>query len=192
MKLKMAKNSLFAILLRSPWWISMAVVAVFALASGALLPPQYVVFGLMGAIPFLVVGCIAAYRQMRAPSEKVVEQTLTAAAAMSWREFSQTLEQAYRRLGYEVRPSKAAAADLELTRNAQTTLVSAKKWKAASHGIEPLRALSGARLGQDASHCIYVTLGELNDQTRRFAQQNTIELVNGAALVQLIGKLAAP
>ena len=191
MKLKMAKNSLFAILLRSPWWISMAVVAVFALASGALLPPQYVVFGLMGALPFLVIGCIAAYRQIRAPSEKTVEQTLAAAAAMSWRDFSQTLEQAYRRLGYEVRPSKASAVDLELTRNAQTTLVTARKWKAASHGIEPLRALSGARQTQDASHCVYITLGELNDQTRRFAQQNTIELVNGATLVQLIGKLPA-
>ena len=171
MKLKMAKNSLFAILLRSPWWISMAVVAVFALASGALLPPKYVVFGLMGALPFLVIGCVAA------------------AAAMSWRDFKQTLEQAYRRLGYEVRPSKAAAVDLELTRNAQTTLVSAKRWKAASHGIEPLRTLNGARQTLDASHCVYVTLGELNDQTRRFAQLNTIELVNGADLVQLIGKL---
>ena len=191
MKLKMAKNSLFAILLRSPWWISMAVVAVFALASAALLPPKYVVFGLMGAIPFLVIGGVAAYREMRAPSQKTIDLTLAAAAAMSWREFNQTLEQAYRRLGYEVRPSKAAAVDLELTRNAQTTLVSAKKWKAASHGIEPLRALSGARQTQDASHCIYVTLGELNDQTRRFAQHNTIELVNGAALVQLIGKLPA-
>lgn len=189
MKLKMAKNSLFAILLRSPWWISMAVVAVFALASGALLPPKYVVFGLMGALPFLVIGCVAAYRQIRAPSEKTVEQTLAAAAAMSWRDFKQTLEQAYRRLGYEVRPSKAAAVDLELTRNAQTTLVSAKRWKAASHGIEPLRTLNGARQTLDASHCVYVTLGELNDQTRRFAQLNTIELVNGADLVQLIGKL---
>ena len=185
----MAKNSLFAILLRSPWWISMAVVAVFALASGALLPPKYVVFGLMGALPFLVIGCVAAYRQIRAPSEKTVEQTLAAAAAMSWRDFKQTLEQAYRRLGYEVRPSKAAAVDLELTRNAQTTLVSAKRWKAASHGIEPLRTLNGARQTLDASHCVYVTLGELNDQTRRFAQLNTIELVNGADLVQLIGKL---
>ena len=42
MKLKMSENSLFAILLRSPWWISMVLVAVFALASGALLPAPYV------------------------------------------------------------------------------------------------------------------------------------------------------
>ena len=192
MKLKMAKNSLFAILLRSPWWISISVVAVFALASRALLPPQYVVFGLMGALPFVVIGCVAAYRQLRAPSTKAIEQTLGAVAAMSWRDFRHTLEQAYRRLGYEVGPSTANAADLALTKDAQTTLVSARKWKAGSHGVEPLRALGNARRSLDASGCVYVTLADLNDLTRRFAEQNGIELLSGAELVRLLGKLPAP
>lgn len=40
MKLKMAEKSLFAILLRSPWWVSFSLVAVFALASKALLPAR--------------------------------------------------------------------------------------------------------------------------------------------------------
>ena len=39
--LKMAPNSLFAILLRSPWWISVGIALVFALASKALLPAEY-------------------------------------------------------------------------------------------------------------------------------------------------------
>jgi restriction system protein len=38
MKLKMSKNSLFAILLRSPWWMSFGLVAAIALAARALLP----------------------------------------------------------------------------------------------------------------------------------------------------------
>ena len=38
MKFKMAEKSLFAILLRSPWWISFVVVGVIVLAAGALLP----------------------------------------------------------------------------------------------------------------------------------------------------------
>ena len=122
MKLKMAENSLFAILLRSPWWISFAVVALFALASGALLPQQYVVFGLMGAIPFLVIGMIAALRLFRAPSTKHVELTLRRAAAMSWREFCDALEQAYRKQGYDVVRLDAPAADLRLSRNARSTL----------------------------------------------------------------------
>lgn len=191
MKFKMAKNSLFAILLRSPWWISIAVVAVFALASKALLPPQYMVFGLMGAIPFLVIGGIAAYRQLRAPSASVVAQTLEVASAMSWRDFSQALETAYRGRGYEVQRLTHPAADLQLRQGSHTTLVCAKRWKAASHGAEPLRVLEAARKAQDARRCVYVTLTGVNDQTRRFAEQHRIELLHGVALAQLLGKLPA-
>lgn len=188
MKLKMAKNSLFAILLRSPWWISFVVVLVFALGSSALLPPQYVVFGLMGAIPFFVIGVIAAYRQFRAPSQKHVEQTLQQAAAMPWRAFSEALEQAFTAQGYQVSRINNAAADLELRKAGQTTLVAAKRWKAGSHGVEPLRALDRERQSQDASHCVYVTLTALNDTSRRFAEKQKIELVHDQALVQLLGK----
>ena len=78
MKLKMAENSLFAILLRSPWWVSVAVaLAILALAR-ALLPPAYVPFGAMGAVPMLVIGAMAALRQWRTPSPAQVEQTLQA------------------------------------------------------------------------------------------------------------------
>lgn len=185
----MAENSLFAILLRSPWWISFAVVVVFVLASAALLPRQYVVFGWMGAMPFLVIGSIAGYRQMRAPSAREVEQTLQRAATMPWREFRDALEQAYRNQGYAVSRLDGPAADLQVIRGAQTTLVAAKRWKAGSHGIEPLRALDAARQAQDASHCLYVTLTEPNDNTLRFAKKNAIGLVNGSALAQLLGRL---
>jgi len=41
MKLRMAQNSLFAVLLRSPWWISFLVALVLVAATQALLPAQY-------------------------------------------------------------------------------------------------------------------------------------------------------
>ncbi len=188
-KLKMAENSLFAILLRSSWWISFAVVAVFVLASVALLPPRYVVFGWVGAIPFLVIGSITAYRQLRAPSARVVEQTLQNAADMPWRDFREALEQAYRNQGYTVSRLDGQAADLQLIRGAQTTLVAAKRWKAASHGVEPLRALDQTRRALDASHCLYITLGEPNDNTCLFAKKSDITLVNAMALAQLLGSV---
>jgi restriction system protein len=185
-KLKMAKNSLFAILLRSPWWISFTVVLVIGLASGALLPPKYVVFGLMGAMPFVVIGVIAAYRQLRAPSQRHVDQMLEQVGAMPWRDFSQALEQAFVAKGYQVRRLDQGAADLQLQKEGQTTLVSAKRWKAGSHGVEPLRALNEQRRAQDASHCVYVTLGAPADATHRFAEKQAIELLNGVALVLLL------
>jgi restriction system protein len=39
-KFKMAEKSLFALLLRSPWWISFVVVGLIVLAAGALLPAE--------------------------------------------------------------------------------------------------------------------------------------------------------
>ena len=187
-KLKMAKNSLFAILLRSPWWISFVVVLFIALGSSALLPNRYVVFGLMGAIPFFAIGVIAAYRQLRAPSQKHVAQTLVQAAAMPWREFGEALEQAFAAQGYQVSRINNTAADLELRKAGQTTLVAARRWKAGSHGVEPLRALDRERQSKDASHCVYVTLTALSDSSRRFAERQKIELVHDQALVQLLGR----
>lgn len=186
MKFQMAENSLFAILLRSPWWISFVVVLVFAAGSAALLPPQYVVFGLMGALPFVVIGTIAAYRQLRAPSEKQVDQTLQQLAAMPWRTFCETLEQAYAAKGYQVKRLDGGTADLELHKGGQTTLVAARRWKAGSHGVESLRALDRERQSKDASHCVYVTLAALGGTTRRFAEKQAIDMLNGVALVQLL------
>lgn len=183
---KMAKNSLFAMLLRSPWWMSFAVAAVLALISFAVLSPRHVVFGLMAALPFLIIGIIATFRQLRAPSARTVEQTLQYAASMPWREFRDTLEQAYRQQGFTVTRLEGQAADLQLIQDAQTTLVTGRRWKAGSHGVEPLRALAKARQAVDASHCVYITLTEPKDTTRRFAEENAISLLNGPALVQLL------
>ncbi|MDO8420135.1 MAG: restriction endonuclease, partial [Rubrivivax sp.] len=40
MKFQMAKNSLFATLLRSPWWISAVIALVLGLLGAALLPDR--------------------------------------------------------------------------------------------------------------------------------------------------------
>ena len=63
MKFKMSPNSLFAVLLRSPWWVSFALMGLFSLAAVALLPRDYALAGVLGTFPFFAVGCIAAWRQ---------------------------------------------------------------------------------------------------------------------------------
>lgn len=185
MKFKMSENSLFAILLRSPWWISMAIVAVFTLASFALLPGPYVPFGVMGSFPFLVVGVIAARRQWQAPNPAKVAKALGAAGAMSWRDFSAHAEQAFTRQGYRVVRLNSPGADFSLVKNGQTTLVSCKRWKAANHGVEGLRELVAAKVAQDAHRCTYVSLGPVTDTARRFAKAQGVDLVNGNELVRL-------
>ena len=60
MKWKMSDRSLFAILLRSPWWMSFLLVAAISLASSALLPTEYKVVGALCSLPFAVIGAMAA------------------------------------------------------------------------------------------------------------------------------------
>ena len=57
----MAKNSLFAILLRSPWWISFAIAAAIILVCGAFLPREIAPFAALGALPINVSGGMAAW-----------------------------------------------------------------------------------------------------------------------------------
>ena len=182
MKFKMAKNSLFAILLRSPWWISFAIVAAFTLVSGALLPKEYVGFGLMGSLPFLVIGVMAARKQWRAPSSARVAEALAQVGAMTWRDFSAQIERMYTQQAYAVTRLNNSAADFQLSKGDQTWLVSCKRWKAATHGVEVLRDLVAAKETLGAQHCSYLSLVPVSDTAKRFAAEQGVTLLAGDAL----------
>jgi restriction system protein len=183
MKLKMHENSLFAVLLRSRWWIS--VVVGLALAAGLrfLIPTLYAVFA---GLPFFVIGLIAAWRQLRVPSGERVDATLEAARAMAWRDFAEALEEGFRRQGYTVKRIEDGAADLEVTKAHRRSIVCAKRWKVARTGAEPLRELHEARQARDAQEGIYVVAGEITDNARAFATQKTIKVLAGADLVKFL------
>ena len=187
MKLKMSKNSLFAILLRSPWWVSFGVVVVIALASRALLPVGYVAFGVMGSLPFVVIAIMAAWRHWRAPSPVHLTDTLQKAGALSWRDFSNAVEQGFSRQAYRVTRLPSPAADFKLEKNGQTTLVSCKRWKATNQGVEALRELVALQKAQAADHSIYISLGQVTDTAQKFAQANGVLLISDTPLAQLLG-----
>jgi restriction system protein len=191
MKLKMAKNSLFAVLLRSPWWYSVLIVLGFAFAARALLPEQYVVVGIMGAFPFVVIAAMSAWRQWKLPNPQKVADALARAGSMPWADFAATLEKAFTAQGYTVTRLNSPAADLQLmSQNGAVTLVSCKRWKAANHGVEALRALSQAQQAQGAQHAFYISLASVTDNARRYAQENGVVLMAshelGPLLVQVL------
>ena len=124
MKLKMAENSLFAILLRKPWWISLAIAAGLSLVLAALLPDEYRVVGALSTFPFVVIAALAAWRQAQLPSASEVARTQESVVAMSWSAFSARLEEAFRHDGFEVRPGTAAPVDFELQRQGRRMSVS--------------------------------------------------------------------
>ncbi|KPK06134.1 MAG: hypothetical protein AMJ64_09850 [Betaproteobacteria bacterium SG8_39] len=179
----MHENSLFALLLRSRWWISFAVALGLFLLVRLFIPEAYAI---VVPIPFVVIGCIAAWRQLRVPGARQIAERLEALRAMPWRDFAATLEAAYQREGYAVRRLNAGAADFELTRDARRTLVSAKRWKVARAGIEPLRELAAAGGADAVAERIFIAAGELTAQARAFAASNGIRIVEGAELAALL------
>jgi restriction system protein len=183
-KLEMNKNSLFAVLLRSPWWISLAVAAGVVAGLRLLLPDIYAFFA---ALPFMVIGAYAGWQQLRAPSAAKVARSLEALRAKPWGEFAAALESAFRRAGYTVNRLDGREGDFELTKAGRVSLVSCKRWKVARTGIEPLRELHAARRRREAQDCIYVAAGEITNNALTFSAQNNIQLLHGAELAKLLG-----
>jgi restriction system protein len=78
------------------------------------------------------------------------------------------------------------AADFEVTKAGRTTLVSCKRWKAASHGIVPLQELVALRKARGASEAVYLCGGALSDNARQYAADFGVRLVMGADLAHLL------
>jgi restriction system protein len=179
----MHKNSLFALLLRSPWWASLAVAAGLVAALRLVLPDLYAFFA---AAPFIVIAGYAGWRQLRAPSAAKVARSLAALRAKPWDEFAGAVEDAFRREGYAVNRLDGREADFELTKAGRVSLVSCKRWKAARTGIEPLRELHAAWRRREAHECIYIAAGKISANALSFSAQNNVRLLHGPDLAKLL------
>ena len=183
MKFELHQNSLFAVLMRSSWWISaLLAVGIFG-ATRMFLPAEFAIFA---ASPFIVITLYVAWKQLRAPSVARIAKTLERITALSREEFTAALEAGWRAQGYEVVRAKGTQADLELRRAGRLALVGCRRWKAASTGVEPLRELHVAGRAREAQELIYVAAGEITQQARAFAEANAIRLVHGAELAGLV------
>jgi restriction system protein len=191
-KLRMSENSLFAILLRQRWWISASIALVIGLVGMALLPADWRVAGALSGFPFAVIAAMAAWRGRHTPSADRVAQVEAAVRAMPWPTFAELLEQVFRRDGHEVkRMSNNGGADFELLRRGQTLLVSARRWKSASTGVEPLRELHAAREAAGAA-ALCIGLGKLSEPAAAFASEHRIAIWGAAELAETLRHLPLP
>jgi restriction system protein len=180
MKFKMAENSIFAHLLRSPWWVSFLIAVAFCVFMVAALPKELVRYGVIGAFPFVVIGFVALKRQWGKPSPAKLQTELDRLSALSWRDFSAELEAKFVKQGFEVTrldvKSGAGVADFKLEKTGHITLVSAKRYKAATHGIEALQALVAQQEAQAADKAMYVCLSPVTAQAAKFAKEKGVVL----------------
>ncbi len=192
MKFKMAPNSLFAVLLRSPWYLSLALSVAVGGVAAAVLPEAYRSVGAVSGLPFLVIAAMAAWRGRGRPSAKQVAHATQALGRMNWPAFSLLLETAFKRDGFTVRRSPGSAGDFELERKGRRMLVAARRWKSAHAGVEPLRALQAARSAAEAPDALYIGLGELSDAARALAASERISVWQAPELAQKLRGLLPP
>ncbi len=182
----MSDKSLFARLLRSSWWVSFIVAAIVGGAGFALMPERFKAAGALSSIPFVVIGFLAAWKQRGTLSAKQIDATLVKIAAMSARDFTDTLASAYERDGYNATRMAKPGSDFAIEKQGYTTLVSCKRWKAATHGVEPLRELFAAMEKAETGRGVYVAINAVSDAAAKFAESNGIRVVRGAHLAGLI------
>jgi len=182
----LAKQNLFNVLKDSPWWMSVVIAGAVFLGTRFVLPDYGAFFA---ALPFIIIGVYAGWRQLRTPSPTRVAQTLERVRALSWEEFSSVMAEAFRRDGYDVAPAAGGGADFELRKDGRVALASCKRWKAAQGGIGPLRELLKTMKKQEANDALYVTAGELSSNARTYAVDHAIKVVSGVELVQLVRRV---
>ncbi len=186
MKFKMSEKSLFATLLRAPWCVSFLVMFAVALVAGALLPEAYKTAGMLGAFPFFVIGVMAAWRQRNAISASRIQELVEQARGMGWRDFSVLVEEALRQQGFVVTRMADGPADFQIEKNGRITLVSAKRWKAATVGAEHLRELLALRESREAFSCTCMSLGVFSQAAIDLAHNSPMQLLGPANIAQLM------
>jgi restriction system protein len=190
-------------LTRLPWWVSLVFAALVFLALRWLAPalagsrPMLAPLGQAAAahahwvaaifllpIPFALFN--AARRRRLVEARPSIDRLLT----MPWQEFEQLVGEAYRRQGYRVTDRGGAGADggidLELRAQDKTLVVQCKRWKTRTVGVELVRDLYGAMVGEEAHGAIFVTSGSYTPDAIDFARDKPIKLVDGRGLVELL------
>ncbi|WP_296510198.1 restriction endonuclease [Rhodoferax sp.] len=117
---------------------------------------------------------------MDTPSAAAVAAETARVAGLSWREFSAELDAKFARQGYSMMRlgtnASGGAADFRLEKAGQVTLVAAKRYKAATHGVEPLEALVAQKEALGADFAVYVCLGSVSPQAAKFAKDKAFQL----------------
>jgi|LSQX01.1.fsa_nt_gb restriction system protein len=126
------------------------------------------------------------------------QTSLDSLRALDWHDFELLVGEAYRRQGYEVSETGGGGADggvdLMLTRGTRKVAVQCKQWRQRQVGVKVVRELYGVTQSQgyEGSRGVVVSCGDFTDDARRFAAQNSVELVDGPALLALVKSVQSP
>jgi restriction system protein len=178
------QTTLFQVLARQPWWISILVAFGMFWIAYAVYPPVAPFF----ALPFAILAIYIGIRQWRSGVPSNPGEQLEALRNMSWETFSAAVSEAYRREGYAVSPSRERGYDFTLTREGRLTLLHCRRWKVNQVGAEPVRELARAVDRMQAHRGICLATGEFSAPARKLAAAEPVALVSGTELVMLVNR----
>jgi len=185
-KFKMAQNSVFAVLLRSPWWMSALVAGVLLLFAKVVPQPALSVFLLFAAVPFVVIAGISGWKRRHHPSDARVQAVTDAVRGMSWKTFGDEMARGFREDGCGVTRVPNGPVDFSLIRSGRVALVSARRWKATQVGVPALRELAAACDAEGAHEGIFVTIGDITDQAAAYAREHRIQFLTAPEMARLM------
>ena len=178
----MAKQTLFHILMRQPWWVTLLVAFALFWITYAIFPPvaPFVV------VPFALLTCYIGFVQFRDGVPGDAGERLAELRKMQWESFSAALTEGYKKQGYTVLPADGAGYDFKLVRDGRTNLLQCRRWKVNQVGEGPVRELAQAVERADAARGICVTAGEFSIPARKLAAGEPVTLVSGAELAAIV------
>lgn len=185
-----------------PWWVSV-VVAIIGFAGLRWLAPSltsnsrllaplgqaaaahaWIALVFLLPVPFALAGAAKRHRLVEGQAD------IDRLRSMPWQDFEQLVGEAYRRQGYRVavrgQSTGDGGIDLKLRTKDKKLVVQCKRWKTRTVGVELVRELYGAMVGEEAHGAIFVTSGRYTADAIEFARDKPIKLMDGAGLVELL------
>lgn len=189
----------------APWWVC-PVVAAFAYLAFAYLVPALLgdnvmllafTQGLPALAPYvagfiLLIGIAANLKKLMGGMLLDRQRGADTISSLKWQEFEELIAAAYRRQGYRVEESGGGGpdggVDLILYGNGEEIYVQCKQWRTYRVGVQLIREFHGIlhSRGCTADRGIFVTFGQYTQDARRFAEENSIELVDQKKLLPML------
>jgi hypothetical protein len=146
---------------------------------------------LIALIVFAMVGLAAGAFLRRSPAESTdLRKGLAHLAGLRWREFAKLVLQAMQARGYQVVRDDddrsdglpGDGGDILMQLGSQRTLLSCKYGNASVVGAQSILGLGKSAELRGAHSAIVVSPGHFDDEARRVARQQHVELIDGATL----------
>jgi restriction system protein len=200
------KQSILNELVKFPWWVSAGLaglvyfLSVFVLPGITLsspvlrnLPAGLARVGPLLSMVLLGVAAVSAFFQFRKGQLLERQTGLDSVGELDWRQFEGLVSEAFRRKGFividNIEDGPDGGVDLRLRKNGQVVFVQCKHWKARSVGVKVVRELYGVMAVKSVKHGIVVTHGEFTSEAREFSKSNSITLIDGPTLTQMISSV---